>query len=137
MSKKIGLAVMGIALCVGTAQASTFASGSYVLRLVVEQTCTIRHTPGLTELGAGSYGLGGIKEYCNAPGGYDVVVSYSPGTMQGAVISLGGDSVTLNGSGTATISHAPGPRIRDRELVATPGANGFDTNVLNIEAVAN
>ncbi len=137
MNKKIGLAIVGIALCMGTAQAASSARGTYSLQLVVRQTCLIQHRPALTQLGAGAYGLGALKEYCNAPGGYDVVVSYSPGTMHGAVIRLGGDSVTLNGSGTAVISHAPGPRIQDRELVATPGAGGFDTDVLNFQAVAN
>lgn len=135
--KKIGFAIAGIALCMGTAQAATSARGSYSLQLFVQQTCVIQHRPGLIELGAGAYALGALKEYCNAPGGYDVVINYSPGTMQGAVIRLGADSVTLNGSGSAVISHAPGPRIQDRELVATPGANGFDTAVLSFQAVAN
>lgn len=137
MNKKIGLAISTIALCTGSAQAASSARGSYTLQLVVQQTCLIQHQPGLTELGSGAYGLGALKEYCNAPGGYDVVVTYSPGTMQGAVITLGADSVTLNGSGTAVISHALGPRIQNRELVATPGVNGFDTGVLSFQAVAN
>lgn len=113
------------------------SSGSYLLQLVVQQTCTVRHTPGLAPASGGGYALGALKEYCNAPGGYDVVVTYAPGTMQGATLALGGDVVTLNGTGTAVISHAAGPRIVDRDLVITPGAAGFDTDVLNFEAVAN
>lgn len=136
MKKEIGFAVAAAALCIGPAQAASSARGSYMLQLVVQQTCAVRHTPGLTPLGSGAYGLGALKEYCNAPQGYNVVVNYAPGTMKGAVIALGGDSVVLNGSGSAVISHAAGPRIADREIVATPGAAGFDTDILSFQAVA-
>lgn len=137
MKKEIGFAIAGLALCMGPAQAASSARGSYTLELVVRETCTVRHTPAVMPLGSGAYGLGALKEYCNAPQGYNVLVSYAPGTMKGAIIALGADSVVLNGSGTAVISHAAGPRIADRELVATPGAAGFDTDVLSFQAVAN
>jgi hypothetical protein len=137
MKKKIGLTIAALVLCQSPAYAASVARGSYSLQLVVQQTCTIRHMPGLTPLGSGAYGLGALKEFCNAPQGYAIVVSYTPGTMQGAVLSLGGESVMLNGSGTAVISQAPGPRVAERELVATPGGAGFDTDVLSFQAVAN
>jgi hypothetical protein len=137
MNKEIGFAIAGIALCVGPAQAASSAPSSFMLQLTVAATCTVSHTPGLMQLGSGAYGLGALKEYCNVPQGYNVVVNYAPGTMKGAIIALGGDSVVLDGSGAAVVSRAPGPRIKDRALVATPGAAGFDTNVLSFQAVAN
>lgn len=137
MNKKIGFVIVAFALCQAPVQAASSARGSYSLQLVVAETCTVRHMPGLTPAGDGAYGLGALKEYCNSPRGYHVVVNYAPGTMQGAVISLGGDSVVLNGSGTAVVSQAPGPRITDRAIVAKPGPQGFDTDVLSFSAVAN
>ncbi|MDB5725164.1 MAG: hypothetical protein JWQ16_1918 [Novosphingobium sp.] len=137
MKNEIGFAIAGLALCIGPAQAASSVPGSYSLQLTVAPTCTVRHTPGLMQLGSGAYGLGALKEYCNVPQGYNVLVNYAPGTMKGAIIALGGDSVVLDGSGTAVVSRAPGPRIKDRALIATPGAAGFDTDVLSFQAVAN
>jgi hypothetical protein len=136
MKKVVSNIVACACLCLGSsAQAASVANGTYLLRLVVPEICKVQHHPGLMEMGGGAYALGGLKEYCNTAGGYSVVVTYAPGTMKGATLTLGSDSVVLNGSGTATISHAGGPRIIDRELVAVPGENGFDTDVLNFEAV--
>jgi hypothetical protein len=41
--------------------------------------------------------------------------------------------VVLDGSGEATISQSQEARIRQRELVATPGANGFDSPELSFQ----
>ena len=135
--KKIACVIAALSLCQAPAMAAAVGTGSYSLQLHVAETCTIQHTPGLSPAGGGAYNLGAIKEYCNAPRGYDVVVTYTPGTMKGATIALGGDAVTLNGSGTAIVSHAAGPRILDRELVVTPGASGFDTDVLSFQTISN
>lgn len=137
MKKNIGFAFATLALCAGPAQAASSARGSYSLQLVVQQNCNVRHVPGLTPLAAGSYRLGALKEYCNAASGYDMIVNYAPGTMQGAVLSLGSDSVVLNGSGSAVVSHALGPRIADREVTVTPGVAGFDTDALRFEIIVN
>lgn len=137
MKKQIAFVAAGISLCLGTAHAASTARGTYTLQLAVPETCTVRHSPGLMPAGADSYSLGALQEYCNSPRGYNVVVSYEPGTMRGARLTLGGDTVVLNGSGTAVISHAPGPRILNRELVATAGEAGFDTDRLTFEAIAN
>ena len=62
----------------------------------------------------------------------DVIVD-APGTLRGAALQLGADRVVLDGSGEAVISQSPGARIRKRELLATPGAHGFDTPALSFQ----
>lgn len=107
---------------------------TYNISLTVPVLCRISYS------GSGAGGsvgdavdLGELKEFCNAGSGYSVIVDYSPGTLRGAVLQLGDDRVVLDGSGEAVISAAPGPRIRARRLLATPGANGFDTQQLSFE----
>lgn len=126
-----------IALLVSSSAAfgATFTSSGFGLRLQVPVLCTLRHEPALAPAGAG-YRLGELFEYCNAPGGYDVQVSYTPGSLRGAAVMVGDERVVLDGSGHTTISHAPGPRIRDRVIVAEPGPKGFDTDRLDFAIVA-
>lgn len=109
----------------------------YQLSVTVPTLCSIKHHPGMTLLGGNEYRLGSLQEYCNAARGYRVNLSYAPGSMRGAVVTVGDDHVILDGSGTATISVARGPAIRERDLRATPGSAGFDTNRLDfaIEAL--
>jgi hypothetical protein len=126
----IGFAVAAVIL--GSVPAGAADLG-FQLHAIVPVQCEVRHQAigGGTAV-TGTVALGELDEFCNAPGGYEVIVSYTPGTMQGAILSAGEDSVTLNGSGEATLSRVPGPRIRARALVATPGANGFDTDRLEV-----
>ncbi|QAY79695.1 hypothetical protein ETR14_03640 [Sphingosinicella sp. BN140058] len=112
-------------------------SFGYNLSLTVATHCTVSHSP--VGAGAGNGGeivLGQIAEYCNAPGGYDVIVSYTPGTLRGAVLAAGEDRVVLNGSGEAVLSHEVGPRKRERMLLAVPGEAGFDTSMLQLRLQA-
>ncbi|WP_253190369.1 hypothetical protein [Sphingomonas sp. LM7] len=105
------------------------------MRLTVPLVCTVSHQSAISAAGTG-YRLGALREFCNAPSGYALVVNYAPGSMKGAVVAVGEERVVLDGSGRAVISQTPGPRIRDREVFAEPGAAGFDTDRLefNIEA---
>lgn len=127
-----------IALLIASSSAygATFTSNGYALRLAVPVQCTLRHEPALAPAGKG-YRLGELIEYCNAPSGYDVQVNYAPGSMRGAVVTIGDDRVVLDGSGQTTVSRAAGPRIRDRTIVAEPGLNGFDTDRLDFAILAN
>lgn len=117
------------------ASAAAMGTGSFILRLTVPVACRVSYTAGgaATLIGgdaaapAGAVDLGQIGEFCNDGAGYSVVVDYAPGTLRGAVLQLGSDRVVLDGSGEATISQSQEARIRQRELVATPGANGFDS----------
>lgn len=123
------------ATCAGASasRASGVAEEGFVLRLQVPVLCNVSHRAigaGVSQ-GDGAYSLGELDEYCNAPQGYRLTVDYTPGSLKGAVIMLGGDRVTLDGSGTATLYRANGPKIRENELAAIPGAGGFDTDRLN------
>jgi hypothetical protein len=107
-------------------------TGMYVLKLAVPMLCDVRFTAGGSAAGTGgSFDLGKLGEFCNDGQGYSVVVNYAPGTLRGAVLQLGTDRVVLDGSGQAVISQSNEARFRTRELVATPGANGFDSSELS------
>jgi len=117
------------------ASAQASATGSFQLRLVVPMLCHVSYTAGggAADGASGAVDLGKIGEFCNDGSGYSVLVDYAPGTLRGAVLQLGTDRVVLDGSGRAVISQSPGARIRTRELVATPGANGFDSPELSFQ----
>jgi hypothetical protein len=117
------------------ATATGSATGSFELRVRVPVLCRVSYTAGGGTVGGanGAVDLGQIGEFCNDGAGYSVVVDYAPGTLRGAVLQLGTDRVVLDGSGKAVISQSPGARIRTRELVATPGANGFDSPALSFQ----
>ena len=127
--------------------AAAAMGGSFVLRLTVPVACRVSYTAGgAAAVGvtggaandqAGAFDLGQIGEYCNDGAGYSVVVDYAPGTLKGAVLQLGSDRVVLDGSGEATISQSQEARIRQRELLATPGANGFDSPELSFQIKAD
>lgn len=130
----------GLLLLCGSAagaESSGTGTGTFALRLTVPLVCTVSHQSAISPAGAG-YRLGELREFCNAPGGYALVVNYAPGSMKGAVVSVGEERVVLDGSGRAVVSQSMGPRVRAREVFAEPGAAGFDTDRLefNLEATS-
>lgn len=131
------LNVMRASILLVTAGASAAAPAAmvgrmgYQLSVTVPTLCSIKHHPGMMLLSGDEYRLGSLQEYCNAARGYRVNLSYTPGSMRGAVVTVGDDHVVLDGSGSATISVARGPAIRERDLRATPGLAGFDTDRLD------
>ncbi|SLK10308.1 hypothetical protein SAMN06295987_11144 [Novosphingobium mathurense] len=133
MVRKVSLGIGCLALAILPLTAQAAAIG-YNLQLTVPVFCSVRHQPtgsGIVDHGAIS--LGTFREYCNAPGGYEVVVNYAPGSLRGATLIAGSDVVVLNGSGQAVLSHTTGPRVRERIIAAIPGENGFDTDRLDIQ----
>lgn len=129
----LGIASAVLAAAPTTATAATFG---FNLSLTVAVNCTVQHqATGLGAVSGGSISLGTFREYCNAPAGYDLVVSYAPGSMQGARVIAGNDEIVLNGSGRAVLSRSPGPRVRQRAISAIPGENGFDTDRLELTIV--
>jgi hypothetical protein len=116
-------------LCGSAASAETAGTATFSLRLTVPLVCTVNHQSAISASGSG-YRLGALREFCNAPGGYRLVVNYAPGSMKGAVVAVGEERVVLDGSGRAVVSQQAGPRVRDREIYAEPGAAGFDTDRL-------
>lgn len=118
------------------APAAMIGRGGYLLSVTVPLQCSIKHHPGMSLLGGNEYRLGSLQEYCNAAGGYRVNLTYAPGSMRGAIVTVGDDHVMLDGSGMATISVAQGPSIRERDLRAVPGSAGFDTDRLDFSIEA-
>jgi len=112
------------------------ADWSYMLSYVVPVQCSITYGPGSGAAQGGEVELGSIHEYCNAARGYDLVVHYAPGTLQGSVLIAGEDQVTLDGSGTAIVDRSPIPRNRNRSLAVIPGPHGLDADHIDFEVVA-
>lgn len=112
------------------------ASVGYELRLAVPVYCTVKHQGGGYGASAnGAVSLGTFREYCNSPRGYDLIVTYTPGSLKGARIIAGEEQVILDGSGRAVLSRASGPRVRERLIAAVPGSNGFDTDRLELSVI--
>jgi hypothetical protein len=121
-------------LCSGMAAAQP-ATGTFELKLSVPVHCVVNHQgSGVPFSSEGNLvALGELQEYCNAPRGYELVVTYTPGTLRGARLNAGNDQIVLNGSGEEVVSRVAGPRIQARQLSAEPGETGFDTDRLLFE----
>ena len=112
------------------------ASMAFNLHLTVDVYCSVKHQAGdLGTAPGGAVPLGTVREYCNAPRGYELVVTYAPGSLRGAKIIAGEDQVVLDGSGQAILSRSPGPRVRQREVSAIPGEHGFDTTRFELQII--
>ncbi len=135
MIRKLSLGIASFVLVVAPATAMA-ASFGFNLNLTVPMHCTVQHQPtGFGAISGGAVSLGTFREYCNAPTGYNLVLNYAPGSLEGARIIAGNDEIVLNGSGRAVLSSATGPRIQERPLAAVPGENGFDTDRFELTIV--
>lgn len=118
--------------------AALAASQGFNLSAVVPVQCSVnQQSIGAQQVTGSAISLGTFREYCNAPGGYQLVVRYAPGSLKGARISAGSDAVVLDGSGVSVLSRSTGPRVRERALSMTVGPNGFDTDRLEVDVVVN
>ena len=132
---KIGATVVAISLVPAAAMA---ASQGFNLSAVVPVQCSVnQQSTGAQPADSGAISLGTIREYCNAPSGYQIVVRYAPGSLEGARVFAGSDTVVLDGSGVSTLSRSAGPRVRERSLSMVVGQNGFDTDRLEVDIVVN
>ncbi|WP_428678330.1 hypothetical protein [Sphingopyxis sp.] len=122
-------AACGLALTAGGANAESIG---YNLQAIVPVACSLRFESSPSIFADGSARLGMLREYCNAPNGYQIVLNYSTGSLRGAVVNVGAASVVLDGSGQAIVPGAFGPKIQTRDLAITPGANGFDADSFNL-----
>lgn len=114
--------------------AATVASFGNTIRLEVPVTCKVARRGDVAQTG-NTYNLGQLFEYCNAPGGFLVQVEYQPGSFRGAVVQLGDEAVTLDGSGQNQIMHSNGPKISTVGVTAVAGPGGFDSNALQFQIV--
>lgn len=128
MIQKFSLGVASFALAAAPTTA-TAATLGFNLSLTVPVHCTVQHqATGFGAISGNAVSLGSFREYCNAPTGYDLVINYAPGSLEGTRIIAGNDEIVLNGSGQAVLSRATGPRVRERPIAAVPGEQGFDTD---------
>lgn len=137
MTKNYALPLVATLFIMGSsANATAMGEASYHLRLAVPVVCTVKHSPSIAVDGAG-YHLGDLQEFCNSARGYILTVNYAPGSLKGAVIAVGEERVTLDGSGQTIITRSTMPHARSRGIFAQPGSGGFDTDRLdfNIEAL--
>jgi hypothetical protein len=128
--------VTGLGLLAAPVSTVAGADMVFALRLQVPVYCVVQQRASGAAVATGAaVSLGQFREYCNAPGGYQMVVRYEPGKLRGAVLAAGDDQVVLDGSGQAILSRASGPRVRERSILATPGAAGFDTDRLEFQLI--
>ncbi len=135
MIKKLSLGIASFVLVAAptTAMAASFG---FNLSLTVPMHCTVQHQlTGFGAISGQAVSLGTFREYCNAPTGYNLVLNYAPGSLEGARIIAGNDEIVLNGSGYAVLSSTTGPRVRERPIAAVPGENGFDTDRFELTIV--
>lgn len=90
------------------------ADGTIGMNAVVPVVC--RADLEISAQGQTSGTIGQVSELCNSPFGYRLVVNYNPATLQGANLSVGGDSVTLGPTGSAIVSIEAGAVVRQRPL---------------------
>ena len=129
------LAISAALLPSSAAYADRMATNGYRLRLQVPLVCVVNHVQSVPILESSAVALGTLREFCNAPGGYDLLVDYAPGTMRGAILIVGQSRVPLDGSGHAIVNRSTVPHSRELGLAALPGENGFDTDRLDFRLV--
>ena len=77
---------------------------------------------------AGEVALGQLNEFCNDGAGYQVWVDYSP-SLAGDTLSVGGQQIVLDSSGTAMIDSAAGPNIASKTVLLDVPQNGVSGTV--------
>jgi len=118
------------ALSAQTVTASDVASHATRISLQIPTVCelALRRGEGTTN---GTLYLGTLVQYCNAPGGFSVEVSYPAGTLVGTSLRVGSAEIILDGSGNALVGGANGPDIIEQEIFAQPAQGGLDANSLS------
>lgn len=134
MKKFLGIA-MTLAAATAPIQAARSEAFGFTLTTNIPVICVLSHT-GAPGADTGSeVSLGSLREFCNAPGGYDLVVSYQPGALRGARVIAGSSQIVLDGSGETVVSHSPIPHAREIPLAMAPGSTGFDTDRLDFRLI--
>lgn len=137
MAKKLISAIAVVVAATTASSAIATNSMGFRLKAFVPVTCGVQHNPAGAAFTGNVVRLGELREYCNAPGGYQLEVRYSPNTLRGVTLGFGNERVTLDGSGFATIPGAMGPKIQTRALSAEIGEGGFDAREFQVAARAN
>lgn len=112
------LSLGAIAVALGTPAIA--ATSSLHLKGHVPVTCKIRVGTQAAPIKDGLVDLGGVREFCNAPGGYDVFLDYSR-NFAGTTLLVDGASHELSKDGSLMFASENGPALRTRSLVLDLG----------------
>jgi opacity protein-like surface antigen len=136
MVKKLtGVLAATVAVASASAAIASDSIGFHI-RATVPVSCTVGYNPTGISFTDDTVRLGELREYCNAPNGYDLEVRYTPNSLRGVTVNVGNERVTLDGSGFASIRGATGPKIQTRALSVQFGDDGFDTDEFQVAAIA-
>jgi hypothetical protein len=124
------LALAGaLGLIAGGAQATPEAA-TYTLQIsgIVPTVCNANLDSSTVASEAGEVALGQLKEFCNDSAGYQVWVDYSP-NLAGDTLTVGGQQIVLDNSGSALIDSANGPNIASKTVLLDVPQNGVSGTV--------
>ena len=77
--------------------------------------CRVSVDAALVPDGAGRVSLGTMKEFCNNPHGYQVVMEYAPIAGDAALI-VDGRTIPLGKSGRVVVARSPGAAVIERKV---------------------
>jgi hypothetical protein len=124
------LALAGALGLIASAAWATPDQATYTLQIsgFVPTVCNADLDNSAVASQAGEVALGQLNEFCNDGAGYQVWVDYSP-SLAGDTLTVGGQQITLDGSGTAMIDSAAGPNIASKAVVLNVPQNGVSGTV--------
>lgn len=113
---------IGIAACAVFAPSTAFSANSTLtMGATVPVVCRAQLTVSSPGVIQGTLGM--IDELCNSPQGYRLTVIYNVATLQGASVTVGTDSIVLDGTGTAVISTVSSAAVRQRVVAVANAAS--------------
>ncbi len=112
------LSLGAIAVALGT-PAIAATSGIH-LKGHVPVTCKVRVGMQAAAINDGVVDLGGVREFCNAPAGYEVFLDYS-NNFAGTTLLVDGAPHELSREGSLMFASEDGPALRTRSLALDLG----------------
>jgi hypothetical protein len=112
------ITLCGIVVALGS-PALAATSGIH-LKGYVPVTCKVRVANQAAAIKGEIVELGGVREFCNAPGGYDVFLDYS-NNFRGTTLLVDGEPVELTKDGSVKFAGEDGPALRERALALDIG----------------
>lgn len=108
------LAISSAALAAGPSQ-----NGGAEFRLgisgEVPVICRVSLDGAVLSAAEGRVSLGVMKEFCNNPTGYRVVMEY-PATLKSAKLFIDGREFLLDGTGQLTVARSPGAAVAEHKV---------------------
>lgn len=129
IGKSLALAT-ALGLMAGGAAWATPDQATYSLQIsgFVPTVCNANLDNNAVASQAGEVALGQLNEFCNDGAGYQVWVDYSP-SLAGDTLTVGGQQIVLDSSGSALIDSASGPNVVSRAVSLDVPQNGVSGTV--------